>query len=199
MPGNASPFPDGVFSKKIKLPTALVVDRVGVALLNKHTHSKRRRLGRLSQREAATAAPAVATAGSRATEAEFGHRSGQTGGGEGCVWRCGGEGGVEVDSCNAQIGDSRESNSGPLAPEARIIPLDHYPMYTASCLLLLYNLCVSGTHLSYPLQAKPSEGRLLTERKEKTVQWSHSRFFSLFNGKAESESIELNRTRARSI
>ena len=77
MPGNASPFPDGVFSKKIKLPTALVVDRVGVALLNKHTHSKRRRLGRLSQREAATAAPAVATAGGRATEAEFGHRSGQ--------------------------------------------------------------------------------------------------------------------------
>ena len=28
-------------------------------------------------------------------------------------------------------GDSRESNSGPLAPEARIIPLDHYPDLTS--------------------------------------------------------------------
>ena len=26
-----------------------------------------------------------------------------------------------------KIGDSRESNPGPLAPKARIMPLDHYP------------------------------------------------------------------------
>ena len=41
-------------------------------------------------------------------------------------------------------GDSRESNSGPLAPEARIIPLDHYPNdgnMGDSLVLVLYVFC----------------------------------------------------------
>ena len=43
-----------------------------------------------------------------------------------------------------KAGDSRESNSGPLAPEARIIPLDHYPNdgnMGDSLVLILYVFC----------------------------------------------------------